>query len=221
MKMERDGRLRLDDGFFNNDLLLREWLEQLSTRRAVWCWAAPSSLGESMAMWNLYAKSGVAVTTTFEDLVSALKIPNEAQVMVAKVQYHPQGHFALELVEPEFLTRPFVFKNQSYEHEQEVRIVFRIQEREGLPGVLIDVDSDRLLAHGRVVISPYMLPGEAEAFREIVRAHKPAIEIRQSTEAQESPFEVGQFAKKVLDHLDKNSEVFRAEHGLPPLLDEL
>src|ERR1035441_2991995 len=55
-----------------------EWLRQLSSRRAIWCWGSTPDLRpmqepwENLAMWNSYARSGIAIKTTVQSIEKAV-----------------------------------------------------------------------------------------------------------------------------------------------------
>src|SRR5205823_6350083 len=49
-------------GILYDNRLSTLWLRELAKRRAAWCWHKGSI--ESMAMWHIYGKEGVAIKTT-------------------------------------------------------------------------------------------------------------------------------------------------------------
>ncbi len=79
-----DGGLSVDQD--RNDVLFRAWLRELSHRRAIWCWGSTNSLyavsrgepWENLAMWNSYARSGVAIKT-------------DSQIRVREASRQPRG----------------------------------------------------------------------------------------------------------------------------------
>jgi len=201
-------------GLFKNRLLMSEWLIQLAMRRAVWCWFRSDD--ESMAMWNLYAKNGIAIKSTFKQVVEALNLPDDAATLAVGIEYHRQGDWNEKLLDKEYIDRPFIFKHSSYIHESEVRVVIRIKPAEGA-GVEIDIDAATLLSAGEAVISPYVRKKEAGAFIKTIQNSHPGLKIRHSTQQQESPFPT-KFQDAMIEDLAALSQPFQAENGLPARL---
>jgi hypothetical protein len=223
-----------DDPSFTYIVLFNEWLDQLSLRRAVWCWAVPSDPAvpgesfESVAMWNSYAKSGVAIRTSIGSVLKAVEASSDlksAEGIAIRVEYARQGYPISEITEDGVLKRPFHpfgFKNKSYDYENEVRIVFRMKEIPKEPGITVDIDTRLLLEGGEVVISPYIQREEAEALVEVIgkMLNNSSIKVRRSTERQESLHE-SSFEKVLRDFQNQWLKPFEPEEGLPALLREL
>jgi hypothetical protein len=126
---------RSDHQFWTKDAMLRvfhvpDFTEEMKRRVAASCWF--ESQHESAAMWRLYAPGaeGVAITTTFNklrNLVATVALPTEPLAVGAgRVTYvdHSNEGLIENLREDERLPnllRPFMLKNNSYEHEKEVR----------------------------------------------------------------------------------------------------
>ncbi len=186
-KTHRTRRFDLDKlplhGHQHGVLLLDEWRYQLSTRRCVWCWFAPTTQSESfhvesMAMWNLYARDGVAIKTSLGNIKLAIQEPELDEMLVAKMDYDGL------LTETDFLKRPFLFKSGSYAHEKEVRLVFRVNANSVISGLKLNVDPNALLKGGEVVMSPYMARADALAIENVARdlLKGSDVQFRQSSE---------------------------------------
>jgi hypothetical protein len=56
-----------------DEVLMSEYLLELGKRRCTWCWYfSCDGAEESVAMWNLYAKEGVLIKTTFKRIERAI-----------------------------------------------------------------------------------------------------------------------------------------------------
>ena len=190
-----------------------EWLAHLGARRAVWCWGSTPDLRptqepwENLAMWNSYARSGVAIRTTFRGVEKAVAASGDlkaADGIALKVRYSWQGGRIPELFDDDrpdgpFLKRPFrpfAFKNKSYEFESEVRLVFRVNcQQDSPPGVVMNIDPSLLLDGGEVVVSPYMHADEAYALAAWIEwyLNNPRITVRWSAERSEADRDIVDF----------------------------
>ena len=94
----------------------------------------------------------------------------------------------MELTERDGLRRPFrpyAYKNRSYDYEHEIRIVFRVDGRRKLPGVIVKLDPHQLLEDGEVIVSPYLVEPEADDLKKVIKTllgEDPKISIDQSSE---------------------------------------
>jgi hypothetical protein len=238
-------RTRWEDPLERINVAYEEWLDALSARRAVWCWASPEDprfrpeTYESLAMWNLYARSGVAIKTSFKSLASAISTSPDlkhSKWRAIRAEYHRKGYAIPGLTEGDRLKqpiRPFAFKNQSYDYESEVRIVFRVNGAARLPGVVAEVDPHELLKDGEIIVSPFLPASEAD---DLVKAVKkllkynptadkkleddPTIPVRRSTERQ-AEGEQSRLAWKDFRSKEPGAEPFAPEEGIPKLLLEL
>ena len=219
-----------------NDILYDEWLRCLSARRAIWCWGSTPDLRatqepwENLAMWNSYARSGVAIKTTFQGIQNAVAASSDlkaADAIALKVRYLWQGYDIHELFEDERLKRPFrpfALKQKSYEFESEVRIVFRIDcHRDSPPGVVVDVNPSVLLDGGEVVLSPYLQREEAHAVATIIKRHieNERVTVRGSAEREEVGPEITEWTAHLGGSPSQWGKRFEMEGGLPDLLSEL
>jgi hypothetical protein len=194
-------RTRWNDAYEKNHVAFEEWLDELSCRRAVWCWASPEDPEcrkesyESLAMWNSYARAGIAIKTTLGNIENAIRTSSDlkgSKCHAMRVEYRRQGYAMSELFERDRLKRPFrpySYKNRSYDYEHEVRIVFRVDGARRLPGVVVRLDPLRLLQDGEVVVSPYLGEPEADHLVELVKkllgdGHASSITVRRSSERQ-------------------------------------
>ena len=230
------------DGCFDpGPHLLDEWRFQLSTRRCPWCWCAPpvpalapaggtgrphepGDFLESMAMWNLYARDGVAVKTTLGQITDAVVEPGLEEMLVAPICYDQS------VLDWEHAKRPFVFKTRSYRHEEEVRLVFRTNAAVADAGVKLRLDPGRLLNGQEVVISPYVEADEAAAIKQVAREVTqqgdremlPALQVtfRRSSERTEGDSD-DQSEIEWADELRRHVGLFTAEEDLPALLQDL
>jgi hypothetical protein len=209
-----------------NPLLMDEWIEQLSVRRCAWCWFSPSkpppNWVESMAMWNLYARNGVAIKTTLKQLIAALRTQALSEVLVAEVEYRIQGVPSSLFNNQEYTKRPFLMKSASYGYENEVRLVFQANAAAMASGLKVSVDAKTLLGRAEVIVSPFVVPDEAGALVEVVRGLLPGIAVtfRASSERDPKPNDPTH-GLGWKDDLASCYKPFSTEPDLPELLREL
>lgn len=120
---------------------------------AVNCWQI--SQIESVAMWDLYLKGGegVAIKSTFQRLADSFAVTPKPQVMIGKVHY---------LAETEVIPEPsgfnaidaYLWKWNSYQHEQELRALVLALPEELYPynGIYVPIDLDLLIE--QTIVSP-------------------------------------------------------------------
>jgi len=87
---------------------------------------------ESAAMWELYAKSGIAIKTTFKRLKDSLDKGTPELIKFGLVEY---TDFKNEWMAEDNLYPRFFLKRKSFEHEKELRAVLQL-ELEG-PTVMV------------------------------------------------------------------------------------
>jgi len=215
----------LPNGPVPDHVLLAEWRYQLGIRRGAWCWVARAT--ESMAMWNLYAKEGVAIKTTVGQVKASLYLgepglgDREILVLVAEINYSE-----LPLCSPhknEYAMRPFALKSASYEHEKEVRLVFRVNAAVGAPGVKVELDPKRLLEGQEVIISPYLEKDEANAVKSLGEKMLKGTNVRFRQSSEQSKGDCDPGTGTEWDDAARRNIIspFSEEKDLPQLLQEL
>lgn len=223
--------------------LKREWLQELSCRRVVWCWASPkdsmSRTYESLAMWKSYAASGVAIRTTLRSLRNAIGSSPDIQDVewvTIPVKYRHQEYAQIGWTEQGRLRRPFrpyEFKNLSYDYEHEVRIAFRVNGGLKRAGVVVTIHPHALLEGGDIVVSPYLPTHEADDLTSVVTqllgAHdkitvshcsEHKIRVSRSSERQTIPEEGRRLLHDSVGELLRQTQ-FADEPDIPILIREL
>jgi hypothetical protein len=137
------------------------WKRELGKRRCVWCWHAEGP--QSMAMWSVYARDGVAICTTPARIRNAFSPINIDCGIIGRVEYADRPE-EINLSHSFFL-RPYLLKREGYKYESEVRVIFPSEPREQSAGHKLTVDFRTLIAEIRT--SPF-LPRDEEL--ELVRA---------------------------------------------------
>jgi hypothetical protein len=169
----------------NSQIIADFYDEQQSHLKCAWCWH--SSSHESAAMWKLYANSGAALQTTLARIASAL--PTTVCFEVARVQYGNREPGQIDSFNPEetgirdILTRAYLFKNNDYEFEKEVRLVIDA-EVPGSGRVLNNVSANRMFQ--RIVFSPWIELDEFEAMKKKIQPLCPDAEISRSPLTKDS-----------------------------------
>jgi hypothetical protein len=146
------------------------------------CWCL--SEHESAALWKLYSKSDecVAITTLFGHLRKYL--PD--RVTVGKVNYI---NLPLHFISEASVYYPFMHKRISFEHEHELRLMFRETPDEDdfdtpapEPGMWIKLPNLRDLETliGAVLISPSAKPWFKELVEKVVKRYNLDLRVRQS-----------------------------------------
>ena len=130
------------------------WKREIGKRRCIWCWHNVD--GESKAMWDIYAKAGVAVCTTPARMRRALKSYTVDSGIIGAVHYSeaPEADSS-----PELFLRPYLFKQSCYRHEMEVRVVFPSEPREQYDGHKLRINGPELIEEIR--LSPDLPRDEA------------------------------------------------------------
>lgn len=169
----------LADMMQNSRIIADFYDEQQSQLKCAWCWH--SSSHESAAMWKLYANSGAAIQTTLARIASAL--PNAVRFEAARIQYGNREAGEIDSFNPEaagirdILARAYLFKNNDYEFEKEVRLVIGA-EIPGAGRVLNNVSANKLIQ--RIVFSPWIELDEFEAMQKKIQPLCPDAEISRS-----------------------------------------
>jgi hypothetical protein len=163
----------------NSQIIADFYDEQQSQLKCAWCWHCSSH--ESAAMWKLYANSGVAIQTTLVRIASAL--PNAVAFEAARILYGNRESGEIGSFNPEadgirdILTRAYLFKNNDYDFEKEVRLVIDA-EIPGAGRVLNNVLANKLIQ--RIVFSPWIELDEFEAMQMRIQSLCPDAEITRS-----------------------------------------
>lgn len=145
------------------------WIHELAVRRCIWCWYG--DLEESMGLWNSYGARGVAVVSSLERIRKAFPAMGHiTKTSVGWVKYVNRllpdfGHSAKE---PDWIYRPYYFKQKCYDYEQEIRFVIGLYAGNTLElgGDLFQVDPTQLIE--RVILSPQFRITEAMALGSIL-----------------------------------------------------
>lgn len=150
----------------SHKIIYKIWLRELAARRSVWCWNGDTS--ESMGLWNVYGSKGVAVISTIGRVKQCLKT-FAYDASFAAVAYVDRERPDPRLYDPELLKRPYFFKTQPYQFENEIRFVYPIERTrtENEPGVLVDVDAGKLVEGA--IFSPYLPISEARYVQEFLK----------------------------------------------------
>jgi len=128
-------------------------------------------------MWNNYGPHGIAVVSTIAGVRRALSLPDDARTSVARVNYLPgEGmHRDSRLIDPLWINRPYYFKQNAYEYEQEVRFVIACEpvQLAADGGIVRKVNASLI---DEVLISPYIHLEEAIAIRDVILEICPLVE---------------------------------------------
>ena len=149
----------------NSQIIADSYDEQQSQVKCAWCWHCSSH--ESAAMWKLYADSGVAIQTTLRRIAAAL--PSDICFETARIQYGNRESGQTDSFNPEapgisdVLARAYLFKNNDYEFEKEVRLITDPQNP-GCGRVINNVDANKLIE--QIVLSPWTELDEFEALQQ-------------------------------------------------------
>lgn len=213
--------LNKQDGWFNTQFFSDLYIQELSKRRAVWCWFYSSI--ESAGMWSVYGHGGIAVGTTLGALKAAL--PANRKFQMARILYHDRRPHSIERLNPESRDgdarthRPHVVKGREYEHEREVRIATPCSSWE--KGALVrDINWSPLVR--TIIISPLLPYEEAKAVELFLKKHNwtNQPEIRRSTilgniaGEEESRASISERFRPLFDD-------YQEEPDLPSLMKEL
>jgi hypothetical protein len=134
------------------------WNRELAQRRRIWCWHNADI--ESMALWHIYAREGIAVKTTPARIKKSFDPYFVDKALIAPVSYI--DHAREESLTHHFL-RPYLFKQRCYQHEREVRIIFPRDSDDPDGRRLLPVDHRQLISG--IGISPHIPRSEAVEIR--------------------------------------------------------
>jgi len=158
----------------SNETEIDVWLRELAARRCIWCWYGESE--ESMGLWNTYGARGVAVVSSLKRVRNGFStIPHATGTSVGFVQYAPRNAraFGDTCNDPDWLYRPYYFKQTAYKYEGEVRFVIGLNSTntQQSGGALFPVDPNQLIE--KVIISPQFRLTEAQAFYSFLKKIDP------------------------------------------------
>ncbi len=150
---------------------------------AVNCWHLNTY--ESAAMWKLYLNSneGIAIQSTFKRLRDSFR-DKKHDVFIGRVQY-------IDYEKDRILDDPlssFVYKRESFKHEQEIRAVVQKLPTKGLSprskrpfdsGVYISVDLDLLIS--RIYLAPTSPKWLFELVKSVLAKYNLGREVHQSS----------------------------------------
>jgi hypothetical protein len=168
-KWERD-YINQDEGNVDRfgAIFLRIWLNELAIRRSLWCWYAKRT--ESMGMWNNYGAHGIAIVSSIAKVRAALSLPDDARTSVAKVNYVSGDRVQRysQMLDPLWINRPYYFKQDAYDYEQEVRFAIACEPVQLATdgGIVRKVNASLLI--DEVLISPHIHLDEAIAIKDII-----------------------------------------------------
>jgi hypothetical protein len=111
------------DPYENVGACFRQWLDALAAERCVWCWNRFEN--HSNALWELYAKRGVAVQSTVGQVKDALVAAGVIRGLVSPVEYLDRKADSLPNVlrNETNIFCPHLFKDVTFDYEKEVRFV--------------------------------------------------------------------------------------------------
>ena len=129
-----------------------------------------------MGLWNTYGARGVAVVSSLKRVRKGFStIPLATDTSVGLVQYvrRRAQDFGETHNDPDWLYRPYYFKQTAYSYEREIRFAIGLYagntEQDG--GALFHVDPGELIE--KVIISPQFRLTEARAFNSFLKKIDP------------------------------------------------
>ena len=151
----------------------------IALSRAILCFYTEQE--EDMAMWQLYARDGVAIETTPSRL-EAIEVDSKCAPHIARVRYNRVGD-DLQKDSIPLIARPHLFKLNCYSFERETRWVLVTKPCE--IGVLLKVNPRLLIK--RVRFSPFMHPNEAKVLKELCKLFLDTTDVTLSPSRSISP----------------------------------
>ncbi len=156
----------LTESWQTTQILLAIWDRELSRRRCAWCWHHGSI--ESMALWHIYGKEGVAVQTTPSRIAKTFQESYSVNTaLIAKVGYVDEVQ---DMEAKLYFCRPYLMKQRCYRHENEVRVI--VQRSPELANSSAGINLPRIdyrTLIGEVRISPNLPDSEAVAVKDVIR----------------------------------------------------
>jgi hypothetical protein len=149
--------------------LFTVWAREILWRRCAWCWHEGNL--ESIALWHIYAREGVAICSTVQRLTDCLLANKRVKgAGIGRINYCSRsepfaGSEATKLP-------PYVIKDACYAFEKEVRVIFPTSKQH-LGGLTLELDPIGFIES--IEISPYLPESEAVALRQLIQAFWPTI----------------------------------------------
>jgi hypothetical protein len=142
---------------------------------------------ESMAMWKIYAKKGIAIQSTIENLKNSIT-DTTFHIDYAEVEYITET----SIIPINNIKIPFGYKRKSFEYENEFRaIILEIPEPTGtiiptinlsisnpMEGIRVRLNIDRLIDH--VYVFPYAKHSFYDCTKSVMEKYGLANKISQS-----------------------------------------
>lgn len=140
------------------------WDRELEQRRRIWCWHHADI--ESMALWHIYAREGIAIQSTPARIKESFPSHFVDTALIARVTY--VDHARQEALDHHCM-RPYLLKQRCYRHEKEVRVIFPYDSDSSNGSRLLPIDPHKLIS--QVWISPHIPRSEAlEVRRSLILA---------------------------------------------------
>jgi hypothetical protein len=131
---------------------------------------------ESMAMWRIYSRDGIAIRSSFRGLTESLRDVSGHQIMAGQVVYRDRRDRSHVEVPGDGITVAFR-KGMSYDYEREIRAMFLFDARPSGQTAFSYEESDRIQPKGLNIVpvnldvlidAVYVAPGRPTWFRELV-----------------------------------------------------
>jgi len=183
----------------------------LRRTRYAWCWFL--SEAESAAMWNIYGKHGVAISSTTKKLSGVLS-KSKWDFEVGRMRYirliageaHDYDFIPEKAEDASFLLKPHFLKRKEYESEKEVRFVTAAPERGPNSGISLDeiLPSEWIQ---EIRLWPGLKPAEEKSLKEVVDHFAPGIPCARSDLFGADPWSdgIGSHFGAEMDKVDWNS----------------
>lgn len=163
----------------NPETYYNAYLHLLQGTRCAWCWFEATENSESAAMWNLYGKDGVAITTTVGRLRAALG-KQAASFEFSRMGYISVGRGGIKRSPypdgVDWLLRPHYLKRSEYSSEQEIRFVTALPKPS--PGALLTLQPTEWIEE--IMLYPGFEETEAKALQTAIQKALPHIRCTQS-----------------------------------------
>lgn len=134
-------------------------------------------------MWKVYlhGNEGIAIQSTYENLIESLVSYEEYEVFVGRIKYIDYDQ---ELIPMNNIISPYIHKRKSYEHEKELRaLIWTLQHGKNslmgnkykdVDGFYVPVDLEKLINN------VYVAPNAPSWMLEIIKAIVGKFELRKA-----------------------------------------